>query len=190
MNSVEIGLNSKFGEVEIHKALELLGEHGPIGRKRLAENLNLGEGSMRTLLDHLKEEDYVSSAPRGHSLTDEGKHELSRMEERFLKFNAGSLTVGKIDVATTVRRASDGIKRGIAKRDEAIKAGAKGATILVFENGDLRFPKLDFEIDPQVKSNLKDHFQVEEGDVIIIGTADNELDAERGTLAAAKTISS
>lgn len=187
MNSENSGPKPLFDEVQVRKSLELIGENEPIGRKRLAERLGIGEGSMRTILDRLKDEGFVSSTARGHVLTNQGEKELEERRQ-FLRFNAGSLTVGENDVATIVRSVADKVDLGISQRDEAIKVGAKGATVLVFSGDDLSLPNSGEDLDEGVKSRLLEFFNPNSGDVIIIGTGDDEISAERGALSAAESL--
>lgn len=48
----------------------------PIGRKAIAETLDIGEGSVRTLLKKLNWIDVIDSAQRGHFLSKTGKNSL------------------------------------------------------------------------------------------------------------------
>jgi len=98
------------------------------------------------------------------------------------------LTVGDVDVATVVKGVSDLVDKGIEQRDEAIKVGADGATVLVFEDGELVLPEDLGGVEEEVVSELLDNFELSEGDVVIIGTGDSVLDAERGAWAAADSI--
>lgn len=189
MNPPDTGPKPLFDEGQVKRALELIGDHGPIGRKKLADKLGVGEGSMRTILSRLKDEDLITSSPRGHFLTDKGERKLEKEARKFLKIDVGDLTVGSTDVATMVQGAADRVDKGIEERDEAIKVGAKGATVLVFQDGDLKLPGSEEDIDARVESKLLDFFSPSNGDVIVIGTADDERDAERGALAATESIS-
>lgn len=189
MDSSDIGPKPLFGKGQVKRALELIGEHGPIGRKRLADKLDVGEGSMRTILSRLKDKDLVTSSPGGHLLTDKGEQRLGDEARKFLKVDAGDLTVASTDVATLIRVAAENVDKGIEQRDEAIKVGAEGATVLVFQDGSLKLSGSEGGIDTRVESELLDFFNPSENDIIIISTADGEKDAERGALAAAETVS-
>ncbi|KXB04331.1 hypothetical protein AKJ48_02980, partial [candidate division MSBL1 archaeon SCGC-AAA261O19] len=129
-----VGPQPRFSEAQVHRALEIIGGHSPLGRKKLAEKLGIGEGSVRTILTRLKRENLIASTPRGHIPTEKGKRELKKKARKFLQLDAGNLTVGEVDVATIVRHAYENVKLGIRQRDEAIKAGADGATVLVFSD--------------------------------------------------------
>jgi DNA-binding PadR family transcriptional regulator len=177
----------RFAEVHVREALELIAEHRRIGRKDLANELRIGEGSMRTVLNQLKKQGLIISSRGGHTLTIKGRHTLGKPLE-FVKVDAGDLTVGGVDVATVVRGAVAKVKRGIEQRDEAIKTGAAGATVLVFKNGKLQFPDRFIEVGEKVSETIIKKLKPQEGDAIVIGTADDVVSAEAGARAAARTL--
>ena len=177
-----------FEKTEIHRVLKLIGEHTPLGRKKLAEKMNLGEGRIRTILNYLKKQKLAKSTQNGHILTESGEKRLREMSERILKIDAKTLTVGQKDVATIARNTSDKVRLGVEERDEAIKKGAEGATVLIYKDGRFRLPKSTADIPTTLESKLRSYFKPNEGDVIIIGTAENYFDAEKGALAAANRL--
>ena len=176
----------RFAEVHVREALELIAKHGRIGRKDLANELRIGEGSVRTVLNQLKKRDLITSSRGGHTLTTKGRHTLGKPLE-FVKVDAGDLTVGEVDVATVVRGAADRVKRGIEQRDEAIKAGAAGATVLIFKAGKLQFPDSFFKVEKKFEKSIKT-LGLRSGDVVIIGTGKDVAKAEAGARAAARTL--
>jgi DNA-binding PadR family transcriptional regulator len=181
-----VGPLPRFAEVHVRGALELIAEHKTIGRKQLAEKLGVGEGSMRTILNQLKKQSLITSSRGGHALTAKGRRALGE-PLKFIQVDAGNLTVGEVDVATIVRKVAAKIKRGIEQRDEAIKAGADGATVLVFKAGKLQFPDSFSKVDEKVGKLIKP-FGPRDGDVVIIGTGKDVAKAEAGAKAAARTL--
>ncbi len=182
-----VGPLPRFAEVHVHRALELIAKHGKIGRKELTRELGVGEGSVRTILNQLKKQGLITSSRGGHALTAKGKRLLGKPLE-FMQVDAGNLTVGDIDIATIVRGAAKKVKRGIEQRDEAIKAGAQGATVLVFKRGKLQFPDGFARVEKGLAESLIETFTPREGDVIIIGTARDLAKAEEGVKAAAQSL--
>jgi DNA-binding PadR family transcriptional regulator len=182
-----VGPLPRFAEVHIRETLDLIEKYGRVGRKQLAEKLGVGEGSMRTILNMLKKQSLITSSRGGHALTAKGKHFLGKPLE-FVRVDAGDLTVGEVDVATIVRGASAKIKRGIEQRDEAIKAGAAGATVLIFKNCKLQFPDRFIEVGKKVSETIIKTLKPQEGDAIVIGTADDVVSAEAGARTAARTL--
>jgi DNA-binding MarR family transcriptional regulator len=182
-----VGPLPRFAEVHVRRALELIAEHKTIGRKQLAKKLGVGEGSMRTILNQLKKQSLITSSRGGHTLTAKGRSALGKPLE-FVQIDAGDLTVGEVDVATIIRKAATKVKRGIEQRDEAIKAGADGATVLIFKSGKLRLPDGFVRVGKELAELLIGTFTPREGDVIIIGTAGDLTKAEEGAKAAAQSL--
>lgn len=177
----------RFAKVHFQEALELIAKHGRVGRKDLADKLRIGEGSMRTVLNQLKRQGLITSSRVGHSLTDKGRRALGQPFE-FVQVDVGGLVVGKVSVATIVRGAATRVKRGIEQRDEAIKAGAQGATVLIFDKGRLKFPDDFLKIENETSNMLVKALSPRDGDVIVIGTGEDAIKAERGALAAVKSL--
>jgi DNA-binding Lrp family transcriptional regulator len=171
----------------LREALEFIAKHGRMGRKDLAKELGIGEGSVRTILNQLKRSGLLVSSRGGHSLTHKGRRALGTPSE-FVRIDAGDLTVGEVDVATIVRGAAAKVKKGIEQRDEAIKAGATGATILVFKEGQVQFPDRFIEVGKELSETIVKALRPREGDVIVIGTGSDVSSAEAGARAAARTL--
>lgn len=177
----------RFSKIHVQLTLELISKHKRIGRKQLTSKLGIGEGSVRTILDHLKKEGLISSSKGGHSLTEKGKSLLGEPQP-LVPVAAGDLAIGKVSVATIVRGAADRVKRGIEQRDEAIKVGADGATVLIFRGGKLRLLGGFAAIKKEISEKLIKSLQPREGDVVIIGAGKDLLTAEAGARAAARTL--
>jgi len=182
-----IGPLPRFAEVHVRRALELIAEYKTIGRKQLTKKLGVGEGSVRTILNQLKKQGFITSSRGGHTLTAKGRRSLGK-PLKFVQVDAGDLTVGEVDVATIVRGAAAKLKRGVEQRDEAIKAGANGATVLVFKAGKLQFPDGFAEVRREMGDAILEALKPREGDVIVIGTAESAAKAEEGARAAARTL--
>ena len=178
----------KFDDVYLEIALRLISRHGRVGRKHLAKELGIGEGSVRTIIRKLKEKGLISSARGGHFLTAAGRKRLEK--EIFVEVDARELSVGKVSVATVVRGGSKFVKSGIEQRDEAIKVGADGATVLLCRKGELVFPGDFVKVNSQIAKELMKILRPKDGDVVIIGSGKNSIMAEAGTRAAAKSLSS
>jgi len=76
---------------------------------------------------------------------------------------------------------------GLEQRDAAIKAGASGATTLVFSHNRLAMPGTSEDVFQNIQlihNMLVSKLKPRENDVIIIGSADDRLTAEFGAKAA------
>ncbi len=178
-------------------AARIIEEEGPIGRYALAEKLRLGEGTVKALLAELSARGLVEPHKGlGCTLTELGKAELQRLlkswgvkELRLL--DPPPLSMGRFEVAAVVKGASSRVKLGLEQRDEAIKVGAKGALTLIYINGRLVIPGVSKPLEeesPSLASFLQSSFKLEEGDAIIICSADDRWIAEEAALASSLTL--
>jgi len=166
------GAYPEFTVEDAVAALFILKE--PTGRKALAEMLDLGEGSIRTLLRKLNGLNLIRSAQRGHSLSERGLILIETLLEGFSEVRG----VGKIEglpaYALVVR--DPGKFKSIELRDEAIRFLARGAMILTVKNGEPAFPEDGRplrETMPELADRLKSLLDFSEGDAIIVTWAEN-----------------
>ena len=192
---MEIGKNPASGPMPLFEqyhllmALLVIREKGPIGRKQLSSNIGIGEGSVRSILKRLIGTNYITTERKGNAITGEGLKFLEELGLIVIAVKGGEISLGDCDVAVLVPGAGDRITDGFSQRDAAVRAGARGATTLVFRHGALIFP-MDGRLlrDENILSQFRDaseRWPLGENDVIIIGTADDETKATKGALAAA-----
>lgn len=178
------GRTPAFTEAHILKALETLGAGEPVGRIKLSEVLGLGEGETRTLVKHLRNEDVIEVSRTGIVLSKLGKKLLSELRTKIreeVEVPESSLTVGPHNIAVLIKKAANSVRYGLEQRDAAIKAGALGATTLILGNNRLAMPGVSEDVFANIKSihdMLIARLRPEEGDVIIIGSADSKRTAE------------
>ena len=119
-------------------------------------------------------------AKKGIRLLEEIHKEITTCELTHTEF-----TVGRSDYAVLVKSASGCVRYGVEQRDSALVAGAMGATTLVFDGERFHTPGIELFPTPELFSELKDKLEPKAGDVVIIGTADNQLHAEIGAISSA-----
>jgi hypothetical protein len=179
-----------FAEAHVIKALEDISSLGTVGRLKLSKDLDLGEGGVRTLVKHLKNEGLVEVSRSGISLSAAGKRLLfflrTLLSEQ-VEIPCTPLTIGPFNVAVRVAGMKDSVKYGLEQRDAAITAGAKGATTLVFTKNGLAMPGAKEDVSESGSSIIAalSKLNLTEGDVIIIGSADEKIKAELGVKTAA-----
>jgi len=184
------GRSPTFSEVHIIKALETINVEEAVGRIKLSKTLGLGEGATRTLVKHLRNEGIIEISRSGIVLSDAGRRLLSALRSKIggeMEVPKSSLTVGSFNVAVLIRDEADMVTYGLEQRDAAIKAGASGATTLVFSHNRLAMPGISEDVFQNIESihdMLISRLKPEENDVIIIGSADDRLTAEFGAKAA------
>lgn len=150
----------------------------PTGRKAVSEALDLGEGSVRTLLRKLLWQGLIRSTQRGHSLNGRGMELLKGISRHFSEVRRVGGIEGHPAFALTVRE--PGKFKSIELRDEAIRFFAKGAMILVVRNGEPIFPEDGrplSETMPELAEKVKEAFRLEDGDLVVVTWAEKESDA-------------
>jgi predicted transcriptional regulator len=185
------GRAPSFNEAQVVKALEIIGAYGTVGRIRLSKELGLGEGATRTLLKHLKKEGLIEGSRRGITFSEYGKKLFSNLRSKIsegIEVPNSALTVGPFNMAVLVRDTAHRVRRGVEQRDTAIKAGALGATTLIFSRNKLTMPSSEEDIFKGISSVhdiLVPKLDPKENDVIIIGSGENKASAEIGAKMAA-----
>ncbi len=152
-----------FDYVHIILSLYIFGKHPRgIGRYRLGKELDLGPGTVRSLMDKLKKDsinfieviDNNSSVDsdlkkKGHVLTRKGLNFLTKVKKKIPLIEKAdysllkSIIIESKNVSTyicLVKNAGEKIGNGVEQRDAAIKVNGLGATCLIFDGKSLMFP--------------------------------------------------
>jgi hypothetical protein len=177
----------RFGDQHVYRVLHSLSDGKRRGRKQLAELVGIGEGSMRTIVAFLREKGMIEIKQTGVKISSRGVEYLRHLPIRSERLEPSDISVGSVHVAVQVIGKGMKVTLGIEQRDSAIKAGAEGATTVLVIEEKLIVPP-DYWLDdekPQIAQALRSRFKLNEGDVIIIGTAPDYNRAEDGALAAA-----
>jgi len=181
-------MNTKFSEIHIIRTLIEI-KKNPSGRKILSKRIGISEGSMRSMLDYLKEKNFIISTKNGHVLTSNG----NEMVDKFLRFCSFPFKISLPDmtdkkcVAIILKNASKKIKNGITERDIGVREGCDGAFIFVYENNEFKFPHvnisvLDFPASYKILNDLAQKNEIKEGDVLVVCFAKDYLTAENGVI--------
>jgi len=186
------GPSPTFSVFHMLLAIEFTAEK-PIGRSKLAENLGIGEGAVRTIINRLREAGLVATSKAGCTLTNKGLKLWKEYTPIFKKVKIGKseLAFANYNFAILIKNHRHKVKSGMEQRDAAIMAGAKSATTIVLKKGNLIIPSVSRNVAkdfPKASNQIVQLLKPEENDVIIIGSADNLGKAEYGMLAAAWTL--
>jgi len=178
----------KFSDYHIWKALYSLDPVKPMGRKILSQKLDIGEGSTRTILNMLTEHNLVTVSKNGILLTEMGEITKSSVHLDVKHISLGELTIGDNDCAVRIPKMAKKVLYGCEERDAAIRAGATGATTLVYHEGSFVFPGSLYPVDDVTSNILKREFRIKNEDVLVIGTAKSYQAAEVGAVTASLNI--
>lgn len=184
------GPNPNFDLFHIWKCYDLLEKKGPLGRRSLAKQLNLGEGSTRTLLMKMAREGCIEDTKMGAILTQKGYEKLKESGLSIVPFDCWGHMLAKFTCTVQIKGKAACISDGCEQRDHAVRSGAESAVTLVARNGKLIFPQDDRYPDHQITDSLRAVNHIEDGDVVIVSGASNYPDAEKGAVTAALALSS
>jgi predicted transcriptional regulator len=187
------GPSPTFSVFHMLRAIELIAKKAT-GRSKLAEELGIGEGAVRTIISRLKDAGLITTSKLGCALTSKGLKlwdEYKTVFGRKVGIGKSELTLAEYNFAILVKKRGHKVKSGMEQRDAAIMVGASGVTTIMFKEGCLIIPSVSDNIAkdfPKAANQIFRLLQPEENDVIIIGSADSLGKAEYGTLAAAWTL--
>jgi len=179
--------------VQLLNALVLIDEQGPVGRRALAQALQINDGVTRGLLERLAEQGLVEvSEGTGVKLSRQGRETLKKylkqIAVRKIKtLDESELVPGKVSVAVHLAKMYKPGITGVLQRDEAIKVGAEGTLTIAVVNGKLSIPpdnKRVAELSPREDSRIRGLFHPSENDLVIIGFGKDANRALSGALAA------
>ena len=186
------GPTPSFTIVHLLLAVEVIAKK-ETGRGKLAENLGVGEGTIRTILGRLKDAGVVEISKAGCSLTERGLRLWKEYTSAFNKIQIGQneLALAKYNFAVLVRNRAEAIGSGIEQRDAAVMAGARSATTIMVKKERMVIPSVSKDVVkdfPVAAHQLVRLLHPKENDAIVIGGSDNWRKAEYGALAAAWTL--
>jgi len=187
IDAPQYGPMFRFTDSSVYWALHLLSSGKRIGRKKLADSLGIGEGSMRRIIDTLREWEMISIKQTGISITKSGIGFLSDIPIKVIDIDLGDSVVGKYQQGIIVYDAAGKIFNGMQQRDAGIKAGAEGCTTIVIRNGVLTIPP-DWNIDaerPDLARKIRKDLKITERDAIIVGSSNDPHAAVNAVLTAA-----
>ena len=183
------GPSTTFTIFHVFYALELLSRE-PLGRNKLAERLEVGDGAVRTIISRLKDAGLIETSKEGCSFTKKGQEIWRQFTEVFpvrIEFAHSELTDSPFNFAFLVKNCRLKVGSGINQRDAAIIAGARKALIVAFKNGHLSIESVSDCIDkqyPKAASIIFRDLKPMDNDLVVIASADSAMKAKRGAFAA------
>ncbi len=175
-----VGNIANFTDIDILRCFLYIGES--TSRAELVDKLELGEGTIRTILDILKDNSLIESTKKGHSLSEKGTKAIGNIKREIEVLNKISYKPHKnLKAKGIVIKNKDKIEKTTQLRDIAIKNGAEAAMILVFDQK-LKMP--DFECREDF-SELEHRYDFKNKDILIATFASSRKSAEQSSLSIA-----
>lgn len=192
-NPIAPGPSMKFTVSHIFFTLELIAEKS-IGRNTLARKLQVGEGTIRTIVCRLKKYGLIETSKKGCTLTNKGQNVWKQFEGFFpirAEIGKTELTSTENNYAFLVKNRGNNVRSGIEQRDAAIVAGAKTAVIIVSKQGHLTIESVSDRVEkrfPEAADQILKTFYPEDNDTIVLVGATSLWKAKHGAFAASWTL--
>ena len=178
-----VGNLPNFNRIDVLRCL--LSIEKPASRSYLSKELELGEGTIRSILDILKEKGFLISNKEGHSLSQKGKNAVENLKKNIIlkKIKNIPLFPDKKAAAIQVKNPKK-MEKSVILRDESVRNGAEGALILKYWDK-LEFYDLNHDED---LSEIEKEFELKKNDIVIAAYSSSYKLAEHGAIAAAVLI--
>lgn len=187
IDAPQFGPMFRFNDANVYWTMYLLSNGKRIGRKRLADEVGIGEGSMRRILDTLSEWEYISIKQTGIVITKAGQSFLDQIPIQPVDIFLEGSVIGTEQQGVIVKGVASKVNNGMEQRDAGIKVGAEGCTTIVYRDGKLCIPP-DWNLDaerPDVAKKIREEYGMKLDDALIIGGGNNKQTAIIAAVSAA-----
>jgi len=173
-----------FGAVHVLVALQVMQQKGHASRDALCKRLGLGGGAAKTLVKHMKMRGLVETSNGGTRMTAKGRVVCQGIMSAIpaeMALPKSSVALGRHNYAVLLKEFGFAVGSGIEQRDAAIRMGATGATTLLYSEGRFVMPDSSHEPlkkEPGLRRELIEKLRPQDGDAVIIGSADTSKVAE------------
>lgn len=152
-------------------------------RKKLSDELNLGEGIIRKILERLKSKGFLESTNKGHVLTKKGEKTLKLIMGKFSLHEFRTKNYfARMDKSLVIIHKARTRMKSFEIRDLAIKNGAEACLIFYYKD-ELLMPPGDFI--PREFRGLEKRFSLKSDSYMIITIAKEKKWAQISALAVA-----
>ncbi|MFQ6011633.1 MAG: DUF4443 domain-containing protein [Nitrososphaerales archaeon] len=186
------GPSISFSMVDGIRAVMELGVD-EIGREKLAKNLGIGNGAVRTLIKRLERLGLLEKGPHGCRLTKKGQGVFGILKTKLMvgEISGGPLSTDRYTKTLLIRGGANSVKMGLEQRDAAIREGATGATSLIFDSGRFVIPGGSKDCEQDFPSllwqKLRKSLRPVDGDLIIVCSGRSKQISTRGAYSVAWT---
>ncbi len=171
----------KFDDLDIMLTFLEIG-HKTVSREELATITEFGEGSIKSMIKILKNNDFVSTEKKGNKLTEKGKKyfsEIYKFISPIIKINQ-DIFRDNLDCYGCILRKYNRNKQEklYVARENGIRVGCNSAMILTCENDLLKAQYVE-----EFNFNfLKKEFDIKNKELLIVTSSNKKTIAEKGIL--------
>ena len=141
----------------------------------LSDELDVGEGTVRSLLNVLKSWKMTEVSQRGVSLSPFGIKTVDSLPIKFVSIHSDTYVKGNFQQGLLIKGGATSVKNGMEQRDEGVRNGSDGASVFIMKDNRVLFPPnwdLDSD-DPQFAKALRD-VGLDENDALVIAGSDKQ----------------
>jgi hypothetical protein len=166
----------KFSDSDVLFLLDYLRDGKRVSRIDISRYLGIGEGSVRKLIELLKENNMVETHQTGNTIKPYGIKLLETLDIKSVSVNVGGYVVGRYQQGVIVKDMAEKVFNGIAQRNAGIRAGGEGCTTWIMDqNNLLMMPAWNVDKNDSLLSmKIRKSVEMEDGDVLIIGGGDTK----------------
>ena len=177
---------SSYDTLDIVRCFLLLREQR--SRLFLTQKLNIGEGSVRSILENLKSKGLIQPSPKGHIQSPSGKELNKKLRSNLIlhkpirseKLLSQFFPLFPNDMLIACELFEEKNLRDVyLLRDQAIRMGADGAFVMQYTAGRLDFPHFAYDGD---LSSIENEFNFKKEGIIFLVIAKSEVGAVKGIL--------
>ena len=138
----------RYSDAHIYLAMYEVSKNDRMSRKKLADALGVGEGSVRSVVNLMKDWGVIETRRTGIRLTKFGRFTLDSIPIELMEIYSDKYAIGAFQQGVLVKGVADKVTTGLEQRDSGIRHGSNGASVFVMKDGRLVFPK-DWDIDKE-----------------------------------------
>lgn len=174
-----------FGVAHVFKAMQLMHAQKYVSRATLCQELNLGEGSVKTLISHLKKSKYSDSIKAGSYLLENGIEFMNNISKNIIsevQFDKDVSLSSQHGYVVLLKNISNNKINHEEHRFLAIKCGAITSLIAFFKNNKIVTNKQENSLlSPKIKRFILENMKPQENDLIMMSSASSKIVAEIAT---------
>ncbi len=184
------GASVRFDDSDVIGLLKMLWNGKTVSRSEACTDLEIGEGSMRRLVDLMRGYGLVDVGRFGISIRPAGRNMVDAMGIRFADVSAPGCVIGEFSFSLIVAGAAERVSSGTDQRDAGIRSGGSGCTTWIMRGGRLLMaPEWDVDAnDPRSAAAIRGSASLNEGDVLVIGGGSTRRDARAAAVGAALSL--
>ncbi len=144
-----------------------------MNREELGNIADLSIGTIRSIYRKLTDLGFAETYYTGITLTVAGREMLDALGIELLDLSHTDSAIGKYQISLLVRGVADKIHKGVEQRNDGLRAGGDGCTVIICREGRLLLPP-DWDVDgrsPALAAEIR-RAGINEGDAVIIGGSD------------------